>query len=109
MNDFTFINDTFTLNDDALLQCVPISITSDSITEPDQECFSFTLSTETSIDGLTLSPSEAEICISDAEGNDLHNNYNYIIIIAEKGDIQVLPIMIFFLQLLWCLIQQYVS
>ena len=107
MNDFTFINDTFTLSDDALLQCVPISITSDSITEPDQECFSFTLSTETSIDGLTLSPSEAEICISDAEGNDLHNNY--IIIIAETRDIQVLPIMIFFLQLLWCLIQQYVS
>ena len=71
MNDFTFINDTFTLSDDALLQCVPISITSDSITEPDQECFSFNISTVSSIDGLTLSPSEAEICITDAEGNRL--------------------------------------
>ena len=67
-SDYTALNDTFQLSSSALLQCVPIAITSDSVDEPGQECFTFTLSTTSSIDGLTLSPSEAEICISDAEG-----------------------------------------
>ena len=65
--DYTALNDSFEISDSALLQCVPISITSDSVDE-EQECFTFSLSTATSVAGLTLSPSEAEICISDAEG-----------------------------------------
>ena len=74
VNDYTFVNGTFTLSDDALLQCVPIPITLDTITESDEECFTFNLSTSSSIDGLTLSPSKAEICITDAEGNKLDLN-----------------------------------
>ena len=67
-DDYTALNDTFQMSDSAWLQCVPISITSDSVEETEQECFTFSISTATSIAGLTLSPSEAEICISDAEG-----------------------------------------
>ena len=57
-----------TLSEDALIQCVPIDIVSDSVAESDQECFTFSLSTPQTISGLSLSPSEAEICISDEEG-----------------------------------------
>ena len=67
-DDYTALNDSFQISSSALLQCVPISITSDSVEETGQECFSFSLSTATTISGLTLSPSGAEICISDAEG-----------------------------------------
>ena len=66
-SDFVALNDSLTLSDDVLIQCVPIDIVSDSVAESDQECFSFSLSTGT-IGGLTLSPSEAQICISDEEG-----------------------------------------
>ena len=37
--DFTSVSDSFTLSDDAQIQCVPISITSDSTEEPGEECF----------------------------------------------------------------------
>ena len=67
-SDFVALNDSLTLSDDALIQCVPIDIVSDSVAESDQECFSFSLSTPGTIGGLTLSPSEAKICISDEEG-----------------------------------------
>lgn len=60
--------DSFILSDDALIQCVPIAITSDSVVEPGEECFTFTISTTTSVAGLTLNPSETEICVSDSEG-----------------------------------------
>ena len=60
--------DSFTLSDNALIQCVPIAITSDSVVEPGEECFTFTISTATTVAGLTLSPSETEICVSDSEG-----------------------------------------
>ena len=69
-SDFTAQNDTYQLSSNALIQCVPIAITSDSVAEPGQECFMFTISTTTSVTGLTLSPSETEICISDSEGNN---------------------------------------
>ena len=69
-SDFVALNDSLTLSDDALIQCVPIDIVSDSVAESDQECFSFSLSTPETIGGLTLSPSEAQICISDEEGKD---------------------------------------
>ena len=67
-SDFIVLDDNLTLSDDALIQCVPIDIVSDSVTEPGQECFTFSLSTHESVGGLTLSPSEAEICISDEKG-----------------------------------------
>ena len=68
-DDFTALMDSFTLGDNALIQCVPIAITSDSVIEPGEECFTFTISTATTVAGLTLSPSETEICVSDSEGN----------------------------------------
>ena len=66
-SDFTAQNDTYQLTNKALIQCTPIAISSDSVAEG-QECFTFKISTATSIAGLTLSPAEAEICISDSEG-----------------------------------------
>ena len=71
-SDFTAQNNTCKLSSNAPLQCIPIAITSDSVVEPGQECFTFAISTVTSIAGLTLSPSETEICISDIEGK-LHS------------------------------------
>ena len=68
MTIYTALNDSFQISSSALLQCVPISITSDGVEETGQECFTFSLSTATTISGLTLSPSDAEICISDAKG-----------------------------------------
>ena len=56
------------MSEDALIQCVPIAITSDSVDEPGEECFTFTISTVNNIAGLILSPSETAICISDSEG-----------------------------------------
>ena len=66
-DDFIALEGIFTLSDDALVQCIPITITSDSVVEPGQECFTFTLSAATSVAGLILSPSVTEICISDSE------------------------------------------
>ena len=74
-SDFISLNATFTLSDDALIQCVPIDIVSDSVAE-DQECFTFSISTASTIGGLTLSPSEAEICISDEKGSALSRETN---------------------------------
>ena len=68
-NDFVSLNENFTLSDDALIQCVPIEIVSDSVAEDDQDCFTISISSPNSVSGLSVSPSEAEICISDEEGN----------------------------------------
>ena len=56
------------MSEDALIQCVPIAITSDNVDEPREECFTFTISTVNNIAGLILSPSETAICVSDSEG-----------------------------------------
>ena len=75
-SDFTAQNNTYQFSSNVLLQCIPIGITSDSVDEPGQECFTFSISSQRSIPGLTISPSEAKICISDFEGI----NYNTCII-----------------------------
>ena len=62
------LNNSFHIKANTPLQCVPISITSDSVDEADQECFTFSITTSTNVAGLTLSPFESNICISDAEG-----------------------------------------
>ena len=67
-DDFMALNSTFQINSNTPLQCVPISIMSGSVEETGQECLTFSISTTTTIAGLTLSPSEAKVCISDAEG-----------------------------------------
>ena len=67
-DDFMALNNSFHIKAITPLQCVPISITSDSVDETDQECFTFSITTSTNVVGLTLSPFESKICISDAEG-----------------------------------------
>ena len=76
-SDFTAQNNTCKLSSNAPRQCIPIAITSDSVVEPGQECFTFAISTVASIAGLTLSPSETEICIADIEGKR-HNLEQFI-------------------------------
>ena len=54
------------MTDSNTIQCIPVTIASDSNTEDTSECFTYTIST-TSIPGLTLSPTTATVCISDEE------------------------------------------
>ena len=61
-DDFFSLTESSTFSNDALIQCVPIAIISDSVKEF-EECFTFTISNTTSVAGLTLSPSESQICI----------------------------------------------
>ena len=67
-DDFMALNNSFHIKANTPLQCVPISITSDSVDEADRECFTFSITTSANVAGLTLSPFESKICISDAEG-----------------------------------------
>ena len=67
-DDFIALYGSFQINANTPLQCVPISIKSDSVNETGQECFTFSISTSATVAGLILSPSEAEVCITDTEG-----------------------------------------
>ena len=53
-----------------------ILIVSDSEDEQDRECFAFTIST-TSMEGLSLEPSQSTLCISDGDGRTIP--YMYIV------------------------------
>ena len=53
-----------TITEDAQFQCVSIPIYADSLTESLQ-CFTFQISAGATIDGLSVEPSNAEICIVD--------------------------------------------
>ena len=63
------------MTDSNTVQCIPIAIISDSTTETDEECFTYTISTTSTAAGLTLNPTTATICISDEEGKLSNNNY----------------------------------
>ena len=54
------------------IQCIPITIISDSTTESSDECFTYTISATSSVAGLTLRPTSATICISDEEESKMH-------------------------------------
>ena len=56
-----------TLTEEALLQCVPISIRYDSTTETNPEYFTFQISSAVTVHGLSVEPSEAEISIFDRD------------------------------------------
>ena len=72
-DDYTAVSGNFDMTDTNTVQCIPISIISDSVTETDEECFTFTISTTSTAPGLTLSPTSATICISDQqEGKFVH-------------------------------------
>ena len=73
LNDYTTASGSFDMTDTNTVQCIPVSIVSDSVTETDEECFTFTLSTTSTAAGLTLSPTSATICINDPEeGMQIH-------------------------------------
>ena len=60
-------NGSVHFNDDATIQCVPIPITSVSPSE-EEECFTFNMSSVTSVSGLTLDPAQATVCVFPIEG-----------------------------------------
>ena len=66
--DYTNLNGTLQMSDNALLQCVPVMITLDNVDEPEEECFTYSIASPSSVPGLTLNPTEAMICITDREG-----------------------------------------
>ena len=62
------------MTDTNSVQCIPISILSDSVTETDEECFTYTISTTSTDPGLIVSPSTATICIRDPEEGSYVDN-----------------------------------
>ena len=66
--DYTSLSGTYQISHNALLQCVPVMITLDDVDEPEEECFTYSIASPSSVPGLTLNPTEAMICITDREG-----------------------------------------
>ena len=64
--DYTAINGSFHITDSNTEQCVNISVLSDNDVEGD-ECLNYTISTDSTVPGLSLSPDTATICISDPQ------------------------------------------
>ena len=77
-DDYTSTSGSFDITDSNTIQCIPISIVSDSVTETNEECFTFTLSTTSTAAGLTLSPTSATICISGEGGLMLQCKMNFL-------------------------------
>ena len=65
--DFTDASGTLTVSEDDTIDCVSITIISDSEDEDDRECFAFAISTTTT-DGVSLKTTQATICITDDDG-----------------------------------------
>ncbi|CAI8052156.1 hypothetical protein GBAR_LOCUS28548, partial [Geodia barretti] len=63
-SDYSSRSGEVLISEDAPVQCVSVPIRSDSITESEQ-CFTFEITARGSTSGLTVSPSGAEICITD--------------------------------------------
>ena len=61
-------NGTLLFTDEAAIQCVAVSVSSVSAGSTDESCLTLTLSTTTTVSGLTLSPSLATVCKVPAEG-----------------------------------------
>ena len=55
-----------------MLQCIPITIILDDVDEPEEECFTYSIASPSSVPGLTLNPTEAMICIMGNEGKRMH-------------------------------------
>lgn len=63
-SDYTATTGEVTITEDAPFQCVSIPIRYDSVTEL-TECFTFEISSAATVSGLTVDPSETQICIVD--------------------------------------------
>ena len=66
--EHTYMRDIF--NDRDTFDCNTVPIISDSIDE-EEECFTVSLSTTTSLAGLTLNPQIATVCINDDDCKNL--------------------------------------
>ena len=55
-SDYSSVSGNFDMTDSNTVQCIPITIISDSTTETSDECFTYTISATSSVAGLTLSP-----------------------------------------------------
>ena len=66
--DSTTQNGTLLFTDDATIQCVAVSVSLLSPGSTDESCLTLTLSTTTTVTGLTLSPFEATVCVVYADG-----------------------------------------
>ena len=73
-SDYTLRSGKVTITEEALLQCVPISIRYDSTTETHPEYFTFQISSAVTVSGLSVEPSEAEISIFDRDCELKHIN-----------------------------------
>ncbi|CAI8052979.1 Extracellular matrix protein 3, partial [Geodia barretti] len=89
-DDYTAVSGNFDMTDTNTVQCIPISIISDSVTETDEECFTFTISTTSTAPGLTLSPTSATICISDQqEGVTVGLQQSYYMTVEGEGPVEI--------------------
>ena len=68
LGDKAVQNGTLLFTDDATIQCVAVSITSVPPGSNGESCLSMSLSTTSTVSGLTISPSLATICIVPTEG-----------------------------------------
>ena len=66
-SDYTSVSGNFDMTDSNTVQCIPITIISDSTSETSEECFTYTISTTIDVSGLTLSSTTATICIIEEE------------------------------------------
>ena len=66
--DYMAQNGTFLLSQFTTSQCITVPIISDTVDEPDQECFIFSISSASSNSQLNIAPNEATICIHDDDG-----------------------------------------
>ena len=63
-NDYTYTYTSDTIDDSYSSDCSTVPILSDSIDE-EEECFTVSLSTTTSLSGLTIHPQIGTVCIND--------------------------------------------
>lgn len=69
IDDSVFQNGTLLFTDDATIQCVAVSVSSICSDATDEEaCLTLTLSTMTTVSGLSLSPDRATICLVSMDG-----------------------------------------
>ena len=73
--DYTDASGTLIITEDETVQCVSVSITSDSADEQDRECFAFAIST--AMEQISVETVQATICINDDDGiySSLHLFY----------------------------------
>ena len=83
--DYTSVSGSFDMTDSNTVQCIPITIVSDTTTETDEECFTYSISTTSTTAGLTLTPTTATICISGEGGEAIkHNTQCYMITFTNR-------------------------